>query len=508
MGCGILRRGQAETRLKYRFDRFELDTARHELRRGGVRVDLQPKVLDVLIFLLEHPDRTLPRDEIRRAVWPSVTTTDASLVRCVHLLRKELGGRGGDEVVRTVRGRGYAMAVAVEVGDEGLDARKREDEAGSEAARPPRSRWRRFMLAAVLPCTGLLALVALARQERISEEPAPLIDPPATVPIPASPELPRTLTAYEFYLRGLSAALDAERDQLRIAISHYQRAVAIDPAFVAGYVALAISYDELWRTHDADDSAAGLLATAEAAAKRALELAPDDHGALTALARVRLNQRDWEASEASFRKALEMGDSPRARRDFAGLLMMLGRLDDARPHVERMLELEPHSARNQRAAGRFHLYRGEYEQAIPHLEKSLRLDPAEPFAPRLLASVHHYLGNDPASLDAFLRRVPAWLRTPLRSWEAVRGPGGALRLALRLDGLRVGDSCGEDPQGSAIAWAHLGETESMYACLEKAASRHLWYVQVEPVYTAYRSAPRFIEVLARAGFLPQKVALR
>jgi len=51
-----------------RFDAYELDFARNELRRAGALVTLQPTPLRVLLYLAEHRDRTVPRRELLDAI--------------------------------------------------------------------------------------------------------------------------------------------------------------------------------------------------------------------------------------------------------------------------------------------------------------------------------------------------------------------------------------------------------------------------------------------------------
>ena len=41
----------------YAFDEYELDTRLYELRRAGAPLQLEPKVFDLLAYLVEHGDR-------------------------------------------------------------------------------------------------------------------------------------------------------------------------------------------------------------------------------------------------------------------------------------------------------------------------------------------------------------------------------------------------------------------------------------------------------------------
>ena len=91
----------------YRFGEFELDAARFELRLRGACADVQPKVLRLLLHLVEHRDRAVSNDELLRALWPEMRVTAGSIKRAVLGARQALGERGEESRIRTVRGFGY-----------------------------------------------------------------------------------------------------------------------------------------------------------------------------------------------------------------------------------------------------------------------------------------------------------------------------------------------------------------------------------------------------------------
>src|SRR6478672_5570027 len=47
------------------FGDHRLDIKRRELRRGTELIDLEPKVFDLLAFLVQHRDRVVSKDELR-----------------------------------------------------------------------------------------------------------------------------------------------------------------------------------------------------------------------------------------------------------------------------------------------------------------------------------------------------------------------------------------------------------------------------------------------------------
>src|SRR5262252_937736 len=90
------------------FGEFELDAARFELRRDGQRVEVQPKVLRLLLYLVEHRERAVANEELMRELWPDTKVAAGSLKRAVLGARQALGDRAdSSSSIRTIRGHGY-----------------------------------------------------------------------------------------------------------------------------------------------------------------------------------------------------------------------------------------------------------------------------------------------------------------------------------------------------------------------------------------------------------------
>ena len=100
----------------YRFAEFELDSARFELRRQGACVDVQPKVLRLLLHLVEQRDRAVASEELMRVLWPETKVGAGSIKRAILGARHALGERREEQSrIRTVRGFGYQFLDEVEV---------------------------------------------------------------------------------------------------------------------------------------------------------------------------------------------------------------------------------------------------------------------------------------------------------------------------------------------------------------------------------------------------------
>ena len=92
-----------------RFGDFEVRPEAVELRRGSELVHLEPKVLQVLVYLLEHRDRVVTKNELLDAVWGSdIAVTTRTIDTHLKRLREKLGP--ASDLIETVRGVGYRFA--------------------------------------------------------------------------------------------------------------------------------------------------------------------------------------------------------------------------------------------------------------------------------------------------------------------------------------------------------------------------------------------------------------
>ena len=90
--------------MTYRFESFELDTDRYELRRGGTPVAVEPQVFSVLTMLVENRHRMVPREEIIEAVWSGRAVSDSVLSSRIKSARQALDDDGdAQRLIKTRR---------------------------------------------------------------------------------------------------------------------------------------------------------------------------------------------------------------------------------------------------------------------------------------------------------------------------------------------------------------------------------------------------------------------
>ncbi|MGK6317446.1 winged helix-turn-helix transcriptional regulator [Neorhizobium sp. DT-125] len=93
-----------------RYEGIEMNLATIRVRRNGREIRLAPIEFKLLKLLLERPEQVVSRDELIAAAWPSTHYVEGRTVD-VHMgrLRRLLMDRNDADVVRTVRGIGYAL---------------------------------------------------------------------------------------------------------------------------------------------------------------------------------------------------------------------------------------------------------------------------------------------------------------------------------------------------------------------------------------------------------------
>jgi TolB-like protein/DNA-binding winged helix-turn-helix (wHTH) protein/Tfp pilus assembly protein PilF len=107
---------EPQPQLVYEFGEFQLDARRRvlRLRHGNQPVELTPKALATLIYLVERAGQVVEKQALFAAVWPNVVVEEGNLTQTIHVLRRALGEQPDDHrFIVTVPGRGYRFVADV-----------------------------------------------------------------------------------------------------------------------------------------------------------------------------------------------------------------------------------------------------------------------------------------------------------------------------------------------------------------------------------------------------------
>jgi non-specific serine/threonine protein kinase len=101
--------------VRFRFAGCELDTGAYRLEVAGHPEPVEPQVFDLLVYLIEHRDRVVPKEELLDSIWGDRFVSESALTSRLKSARRAVGDDGRSQrVIRTVHGRGYQFVAPVE----------------------------------------------------------------------------------------------------------------------------------------------------------------------------------------------------------------------------------------------------------------------------------------------------------------------------------------------------------------------------------------------------------
>src|SRR6185369_6176841 len=163
-----------ENSSTFLFDDVRVEPATFRAFKAGNAIQLEPKTLRLLLFLLENRVRLIEKEEVLEGVWNGTHVTENALVREIAKLRKTLGDDPKTpKYIQTVHTRGYRFIAEVEVINpsenfsqaNGKDS-AREEQSNSDqdpaAIAAPRHRGQQRAWAMRLAVAGILVAVAIA----------------------------------------------------------------------------------------------------------------------------------------------------------------------------------------------------------------------------------------------------------------------------------------------------------------------------------------------------------
>ncbi len=192
-------------------------------------------------------------------------------------------------------------------------------------------------------------------------------------------EQPTTnLAAYDAFLRGETSGWTNSSDPQRTktAMTHYERAVSLDPGFALAWARLSIVCSTFYYNSTPDP---GLGEAARAAAEQSIRLAPNSNDGKMALGYYyQLVKQDFPRALEPVNQALA---EDRGNADLlmaaAAMLMNLGRWDEAVANLDRACLVDPRSVRPAYRRAVCLLWMRRAAEAIETADRVLGLDPSD-----------------------------------------------------------------------------------------------------------------------------------
>lgn len=310
--------------------------------------------------------------------------------------------------------------------------------------------------------------------------------------------------AFDAYLRGRALYdLSADETSERAALAHFDAAIALDPDYAAAHAARARSLTAIANQYGKVGETAAMYDAAIAAARRAIELAPELAEAHSTLGFTLFQGKlDARAAREPFDRSARLGagESTVLAR-FAQYAARCGRDADATSAMQAALARDPLNPLVHRAAGSIEYAARRFAESLTPLDRALAMNPR-------MSRAHAMRGDALLQLGRVDEARAAYAAEPVVDFRLT---------GLALVARRTGDAAGADAvlaqlvasEGDRVLYqqaqvlADLGRTDAALAALEKARAlgdSGLVYARNDPFLDPLRDQPRMAALLAGIGF--------
>lgn len=102
--------------MRFVFKEFIVDTSLFTMTKNGLKVEVEPRVFELLRYFCQHPNVPISRDELIEHVWQQRTVGYAAINRAVSELRKILETEPAKpEIITTISKIGYQFTLSPEI---------------------------------------------------------------------------------------------------------------------------------------------------------------------------------------------------------------------------------------------------------------------------------------------------------------------------------------------------------------------------------------------------------
>lgn len=306
----------------------------------------------------------------------------------------------------------------------------------------------------------------------------------------------RNVAAFEAFMIASTALHDLDADGHRVAIEHYQRAVALDPDFALAWANLSNAYRTAWLTLGSDH-AEHWSQLADEAIDRASALTPNAEAVLWTKAYIEVDRGNWTAARGLFDRLAERAPNVSMRSPYLDLLIKTGHASDGLKIQDRMRALDPFNADKSMYFAHMFLMHGDIDAALAELERGYALE-----VNRTPISVEGLVAALASGDEAL---IGTWLeRARQHEQPGAKGVHTAMLDLYRdrdasIAYLREGFDTRAIPDYYVTIWsAYFGATDLTLDALE--SSPDLWAVWMPMLADARRSA-RFRRLIEPTGLV-------
>jgi eukaryotic-like serine/threonine-protein kinase len=316
--------------------------------------------------------------------------------------------------------------------------------------------------------------------------------------------------AYQLFLKGRYYWSKRTPESLERSKEYFNQAIQKDPNYAQAYVGLADYYNVVSDYSPVPESEAA--AGARAAAEKALAIDGSLAEAHNALAASHWARFEFADAEREFHRALEINPNYANAQQWYGLFLSWdARFPEALSHLRRAVELDPLNLQYNTNLGQALGSARQYDASVEQLKKTLEMDPNYANAYSQLAREYFAMGKYDLWLEAWKKEQTLYQQPEelaiAEEVARIDSKSGLRPAILREIEMRkeLAKRRYVDPTDIAYAYAALGDKEQTFAWLDKAAAEKsggLEIIKVVPAMDAWRSDPRYLNLLKRIGMTP------
>jgi TolB-like protein len=308
-----------------------------------------------------------------------------------------------------------------------------------------------------------------------------------------------SVEAHNAYLQGHFHSERRNVEDLRKAITYFDRAIELDPNYALAYAERA----EVWTIiGDVTGERSTAYPKARRDAEKAVAIAPALAEAHAALGWVRAFT-EWKFDEgvSELQRAKELSPAnPTANDLLARVIVYRGRMEEAERQARQAVELDPLSAAAQFTLGRVLFYAGKLDEAVEAGRKMAELQPSASSNHRWQVLVAVQRGDGETALrEAQMEPDASFRPFELALAYGVRGEREAADAALT-------DLIAHSREGLAYQVAEVyavrGEVDKAFEWLQIAFDNHdggMPSLLVDPLLHVLRDDPRYKDLLVKVG---------
>ena len=312
----------------------------------------------------------------------------------------------------------------------------------------------------------------------------------------------RNTEAYDLYLQGLYFSNKGSEEDLRRALSFFQRALEKDPTFSRAWTGIS----KVWYfLADVYVKPLEAYPISKEAALKALALDEKDAEAHCYLSEAK-RVLDWDLAgqDAELQRALQLDPNSAPAHFFSALLPLFrGELKEGLRLVLEAEKLDPISPITSYVATAAYLANDRIDDAITAGQRTLQLDPNYFYLDSNLAAAYRENGN-------FAEAVALYTKAQ----EATHFPSSGLaityaRMGRQIEARKILNQLVQQSQtryvsapSVAAVYVAFGEKEEAFRWLERAFEEHsgiLQWIAFLPEFRPLRPDPRFPQLLRRIG---------